>query len=401
MPESISVKQLNLYVKSLLESDKKLNFVSVYGEISNFKNHYASGHLYFTVKDKDAAIRCVMFSSAAKNITFEPKDGTKVIISGRVSVYEKDGQYQFYVTSMTEYGEGELSKQFKLTKEKLEKEGLFAEESKRTPIKFPKKIAVITSKTGAAVHDICSTLQKRWPVCEIVLCPVLVQGENAPLSMINALDTVYGLDGIDTIIIGRGGGASEDLSAFNDESLARKIYESPVPVISGVGHETDFTICDFVSDIRAATPTAAAILASVDINDIKLQLDKNDTRLNNAINSTFERLTLKLNALKTSRALSDSLFVLEQKMQTVLHHRQNLCSLINKTYEKNENDLKRSIALLDGLSPLKTLKRGYAIALKEEKTVKSVKDINKSDKLSLKFADGSAECEVINVKGEF
>ena len=257
----ISVKQLNLYARSLLEGDIRLSNIAVAGELSNFKNHYSSGHWYFTLKDNDAAIRCVMFRGNASAVKFEPSDGLQVILRGRVSIYERDGQYQFYAEEMLPAGIGDIALKFEQTKEKLKKEGLFDPESKRPLVKFPKRIAVVTSPTGAAVRDIFNILSRRWPLAEIIMCPVSVQGELAVPEMLKTLDRVYEVEGVDALIIGRGGGSAEDLWAFNDEALARKIYESPFPVISAVGHGTDFTICDFVADLRAPTPSAAAELA--------------------------------------------------------------------------------------------------------------------------------------------
>ena len=245
----------------MIEGDIRLSNVLVRGEISNFKNHYSSGHLYFSLKDNDATIKCVMFRSYAGGVKFRIEDGMQVILRGKVSLYEKDGQYQFYIDSMVKSGQGDLLEQFKLIKEKLEKEGLFAPDTKRALPKFPQRIAVVTSKTGAALQDITNIISRRYPICEIILCGVLVQGADAAPSMIKALDNVYKNADADLIIIGRGGGSAEDLWAFNDEALARKIYESPIPVISAVGHETDFSISDFVADLRAPTPSAAAEIA--------------------------------------------------------------------------------------------------------------------------------------------
>ena len=261
---SLSVKQLNFYVRSLIEGDAILNNVTVLGEISNFKNHYQSGHFYFTLKDSDAAVRCVMFKAYAQQIKFKPSDGMKVLLKGRVSLYEKDGQYQFYAEEMLEDGIGDITRKFNEIKDKLSMEGLFDTSSKRPIPKFPKRIAVVTSDTGAAVEDILNILSRRWKTSEIIMCPVAVQGKCAVPEICSTLERLYCLSDIDVIIIGRGGGSIEDLWAFNEEALARKIYESPIPVISAVGHETDFTICDFVSDLRAPTPSAAAEFATPD-----------------------------------------------------------------------------------------------------------------------------------------
>ena len=390
----LTVRQLNLYVKSLLESDSRLVYTAVTGEISNFKNHYSSGHWYFTLKDKDAAIKAVMFKGSAWRVNFTPSDGMLVTVRGRVSLYEKDGQYQFYAEEMYEAGEGDLALQFKMIKEKLEKEGLFDLESKRPLPKFPKKIAVITSDTGAAVQDMMNILGRRYPVCEIVMCPVAVQGENAVPDMLKTLDRVYKLSDIDTIIIGRGGGSAEDLNAFNSEALARKIYESPIPVISAVGHETDFTICDFVADKRAATPSEAAELAVPDMLKLKADLDRNKNAMKNAFLSKYEIAALKLSGLMSVRAFTNPNSMIESKMQTL----DGLCdknrTLINKIFETKANDFSLSVTKLDVLNPLKIMARGFGVAEKEGKIIKSVDNIGKGDEISIKLSDGAALCTV-------
>lgn len=257
----LTVRQLNMYVKSLLEGDVNLSSVTLVGELSNFKNHYGSGHLYFVLKDNYASIRSVMFKGNALRINFLPKDGMQVICRGYVSLYERDGQYQFYAETMSPLGDGDIALEFEKIKAKLEGEGLFDVARKRPIPSFPEKIGVITSETGAAFQDIINISSRRFGMCDIVLFPALVQGISAPESLIKALDKAYKRKDISTLIIGRGGGSAEDLSCFNDEALARKIASSPIPVISAVGHETDFTICDFVADLRAPTPSAAAELA--------------------------------------------------------------------------------------------------------------------------------------------
>ena len=390
----LTVKQLNLYVKSLLESDSRLVYTAVTGEISNFKNHYSSGHWYFTLKDKDASIKAVMFKGSAWRVNFTPSDGMLVTVRGRVSLYEKDGQYQFYAEEMHEAGEGDLALQFKMIKEKLEKEGLFDMASKRPLPRYPKKIAVITSDTGAAVQDMLNILGRRYPVCQIVMCPVSVQGENAVPDMLKTLDRVYKLSDIDTIIIGRGGGSAEDLNAFNSELLARKIYESPIPVISAVGHETDFTICDFVADKRAATPSEAAELAVPDILKLKADLEKLGNAMKNAFLSKYEIAALKLSGLMSVRVFANPQILIESKMQSL----DSLCdknkTLINKIFETNAKDFSLMITKLDGLNPLKIMARGFSVTEKDGNIIKAVDDVNKGDKISIKFADGSALCTV-------
>ena len=256
----LSVSQINFFIKSLIEGDGRMRDIYARGEISNFTDHYRSGHLYFSLKDEKSVLKAVMFSSAARRLRFCPKEGMRVIVRGRVAVYEPGGQYQFYVEEMQPDGVGALSLAFEQLKEKLAAEGLFAEEHKRPIPPFPARIGVITSPTGAAVQDIRNILSRRWPAAEIVFCPVLVQGEDAAAQLTAAVKLMNAQKAADVIIIGRGGGSAEDLAAFNDETLARAVFASKIPVISAVGHETDFTICDFVADLRAPTPSAAESL---------------------------------------------------------------------------------------------------------------------------------------------
>ncbi len=396
---SISVRQLNLYVKSLLEGDPRLNFISVTGELSNFKRHYASGHCYFTLKDDAAAIRGVMFKTSAARVGFVPADGMLVTIRGRVSIYEKDGQYQLYAKEMYAAGEGDLALRFEMLKKKLSEEGLFDADSKRPIPKFPKRIAVVTSETGAAVRDIFNVLSRRWPLCEVVLCPVLVQGNSAPADMISTLDRIYSLDGIDTIIIGRGGGSAEDLAAFNDEGLARKIYESPVPVISAVGHETDFTICDFVADMRAPTPSAAAELAVPDMYDIAANLTALRTRTVKALKGRYELCLARYNAARNSSALKKPLDMIETREQRIDELLNRIDKSVQDGVKTGEMALARLAAALDALSPLKTLSRGYAAVSFDGGAVKSAEQLKVGDQITVTFCDGDADCRVERVKG--
>lgn len=397
MPEPISVAALNLYVKSLLEGDEKLSYIAVKGEISNFKTHFASGHWYFTLKDSASAVKCVMFRGANSKVHFEVKDGTEVLVFGRVSLYEKDGSFQLYADDMKLSGSGDISLRFNLLKEKLEKEGLFDQSEKRKLPRFPKKIAVVTSIGGAAVRDILNILNRRYPLCEVLLCPVSVQGENAAREITDMLNKIYEQDGIDVIIIGRGGGSAEDLDAFNNEALARKVYESPVPIISAVGHETDFTICDFTADLRAPTPSAAAELAVPDIFEIKEKIKKTDIMLYKALRSSYEisnsRFLLCDKSFKDfgKKAFSD-------KMQRLDNACESLLNKISDKLTKSQSDLSLSIAKLDSLSPLKTLSRGFSIALKGEKKVTSVNDITQNDEIKVLFSDGEANCTVNSLR---
>ena len=392
---TLSVKQLNLFVKSLIEGDVRLNNVYVTGEISNFKNHYQSGHFYFTLKDNDAQIRCVMFRAYACRVPFMVRDGLKVVLRGRVSLYEKDGQYQFYAEEMHEQGLGDISLQFQQIKEKLEKEGLFLEENKRQIPAYPQRIAVITSDTGAAVQDILNITARRYPLCEIMLCPVAVQGENAVPSMIDALERVYALGNCDTIIIGRGGGSIEDLWAFNSEALARKIYESPIPVISAVGHETDFTICDFVADLRAPTPSAAAELAVPDSAEIISKLNKYNTLLKNGLLLKYNGQKAKFDALANKSILSKPFNITESRSETVDRLFDKMLNAYKGIISQEKSRYVSNVAKLDALSPLKVLSRGYSIAEVNGKVIKSVNDISNGDKFKLKLSDGTVNCQAV------
>ena len=339
MPATISVKQLNSYVRSLLEGDSRLSFISVCGEISNFKNHYSSGHLYFSLKDNDAVIKCVMFRSSAVALKFTPADGDKVICTGRVSVYERDGQYQFYVDSIVQNGQGDLGEQFRRIKEMLEKEGLFAPEYKRPLPKFPKSVAVVTSDTGAALQDIINIISRRFPLCEVLVSPALVQGSGAAESLINALQKVYNLGSADVIIIGRGGGSAEDLWEFNSEKLARVIYESPIPVISAVGHETDFTICDFVSDLRAPTPSAAAEIAVPDIADLFDAIDNIQARLKNGLLSYVNKAEMRLSKAYQSAFLLKPERIVDDRQIFVDRLSERLSATAGKNMAVSEKEL--------------------------------------------------------------
>ena len=397
---TLTVRGLNLFVKSLIEGDVRLNDITVLGEISNFKNHYASGHLYFTLKDKDASIRCVMFKGFAQYVKFAVRDGLQVVLRGKVSLYEKDGQYQFYAQEMHEYGKGDIALQFEQIKERLASEGLLDTESKRPIPKFPNRIAVITSDTGAAVQDIINILSRRWPVAKILLCPVAVQGEKAVGDMIGALDKVYALGNCDTIIIGRGGGSIEDLWAFNSELLARKIYESPIPVISAVGHETDFTICDFVADLRAPTPSAAAELAVPDIKDISLKIKSYTSSMRNSLSSKYTLNKAKLSSLLDAECFKNPVYkIIGARAENVDSLTDDLLSSYKDILNSFETKLLKNISKLDALSPLKVLSRGFCVATKNGIVISNSDLVDKGDSITLKLHKGSLNCTV-DSKGE-
>lgn len=392
--EGITVRQLNLYVKSLIEGDPRLSCVSVTGEISNFKNHYASGHWYFTLKDADAAVRCVMFRTAASRVRFAVSDGMTVTVRGRVSLYERDGQYQLYAEELSEGGEGELARLFEQTRQKLLEEGLFAPEHKRPLPPFPKRIAVLTSATGAAVQDILNITARRYPLCEIVLCPVAVQGEAAVGEMLEALERVYRLADIDLIIVGRGGGSAEELSAYNDERLARKLYESPVPVISAVGHETDFTICDFVADLRAPTPSAAAELAVPDAAELKARVSRLRTAARQALENRYRQDEARFRAVSASPLLRRPLELIETRALRLDRLSERLRTLTERSLETKNAAFSNAAARLDALSPLKVMARGFAAVRRGAEPVRSAAQLSAGDRIFLKLADGSAGCLV-------
>ena len=394
MLNTITVSQLNTYVKSLIENDPRLTVVSVSGEISNFKNHYSSGHWYFTLKDQNASVRCVMFRSSAMRVRFRAEDGLSVVLKGRVSLYEKDGQYQFYAEEMHPVGEGDLSLQFKQVKEKLEREGLFDASSKRPLPKFPRRIAVITSDTGAAVKDILNITASRYPACEIVMCPVLVQGDMAAADMIKTLDRVYALNDIDTIIIGRGGGSAEDLHCFNDEALARKIYESPFPVISAVGHETDFTICDFVADVRASTPSHAAELATPDWRALKNGIDTLDGLLKSKISYRYDFFANKLQAFETKIGPANILRIVQNRQLDVDRISDKIESKIKFALQGSVNKAASLAARIDALSPLKVMSRGFSAVVRDGEYITNAENLNKGDNITVKFSDGDINCLV-------
>ncbi len=396
----LTVSQLNTYIKSVIDGDIKLNNIFIEGEISNFKNHFASGHLYFSLKDEEAVIKCVMFSSKAMRLKFVPENSMHVICFGKISVYPRDGQYQLYAEDMQPTGIGALALAYEQLKKKLEAEGLFNLETKRQIPKNPNKIAVLTSETGAAISDILSITERRNAGVEIILCPVTVQGDGAPASIIKMLDTVYSLDGIDTIILGRGGGSYEDLYCFNDEALVRKIYESPIPVISAVGHETDFTLCDFVADMRAPTPSAAAEIAVPDrgeiLEKIKYIKQKLNYFVNSILNTEFERLDRCVSNIssKTPEKL------IEIKKDQLLSVIIRLRLAANNSYSNFNNKASGIFSKLEALNPLKIMARGYSTVSVDGEIISNSENLKIGDSVDIRLYKGSAKCTVTNLEGE-
>lgn len=397
----LSITQINVFLKSLIEGDGRLTDIYAAGEISNFTDHYRSGHLYFSVRDEKSIIKAVMFSSAARRLRFRPKDGMRVIVRGRVSVYEPSGQYQFYVEEMQPDGLGALSLAFEQMKEKLSKEGLFSEEYKKPIPRFPKRIGMITSPTGAAVQDMLNILSRRWPVAELVFCPVLVQGEGAPRQLTDAVRLMNEKKCADVILIGRGGGSAEDLSAFNDEELARAIFASEIPVISAVGHETDFTICDFVADLRAPTPSAAAELAVPDAFEVRMQLNMLTRRLRQAEENILSDTRQMLDTVASARVLRDPA-VLTVPHKTLLEAAaQRLLACGQQRWMTEKEKLSTLSSRLDAMSPLKVMSRGYAVLSHEDgRLVTSVLDVQEEEPLIGRLADGNLELSVLKIEEE-
>lgn len=391
----LSVSQLNTYVKSILDSDLLLRNVFVVGEISNFTNHYRTGHYYLTLKDENAAIKAVMFRTANQKLRFMPESGMSVIVCGRVSVFERDGQYQLYIEDMQPDGIGALTLAFEQLKNKLAKEGLFDEAYKKPIPQRCRRIGVVTSATGAVIQDIKNVVSRRYPLAEIILAPVEVQGANATPQIAKAISDFNEGDFADVLIVGRGGGSIEDLWAFNEEIVARAVFNSRVPVISAVGHETDFTICDFVADLRAPTPSAAAELAVPDIREDKAFLLTVVSHNESVVLDKIEKEKSRLKLLGECLKFKNPSALIDEKLNTVDYLYSSVLSLTEKRIATDEARFGAITAKLDALSPLKVMSRGYSLAYKDKKIVSSVNSLTAGDKFMLKFHDGEKECEVI------
>lgn len=394
----ITVSQLNSYVKMLLESDANLRDIYLCGEISNFTNHYKSGHYYLSLKDGTAIVKAVMFKYNVNNLKFVPEDGMKVICKGKISLYERDGNYQFYIESMEPEGIGALQLAYEQLCEKLRNEGLFEDSHKKSIPKFPQKIAIVTSSTGAAYHDVINVISRRYPLAEVTLFSSLVQGENAAESMIDSLNKIEKCD-FDVTIIGRGGGSLEDLWAFNDEKLARKIYDFSIPIISAVGHEVDFTVCDFVSDLRAPTPSAAAELCVPDKNEVKLYIESINSSILNLTNNNLLNLKNKLDLIKQKTVVLSPENFISTLYERVDKNDKYLENAYSKIISREYDRFRVLVAKLNAYSPLNTLSRGYSLSFKDDKVIKSVNDVKINDVINIKFTDGFANCKVID-KGE-
>ena len=395
----ISVGQLNEYIKSKLESDRYLYDVYLRGEISNFKHHYQTGHFYFSIKDETSVIRAVMFKGHAAKLRFEPENGMKIIAHGRIGAFVRDGSYQIYCDDIEPDGVGSLYIAYEQLKRKLESEGLFSAERKKPLPKIPSRIGVITSPTGAAVRDIINILGRRFPYAEMVLYPALVQGAEAAPSLIRGVRHFKQTKSVDVIIIGRGGGSIEDLWAFNDETLAREIASSPIPVISAVGHETDFTICDFAADRRAPTPSAAAELAVPDTRELMRRISNVTDRCEYLLNAIVAERKKYLDSVASRPVLSSPERYIEDRRMDVLRMEERIETLMGSLYKAKANSFSLLAAKLDVLSPLSVLTRGYSFVSDEGgKVIKSAHGASVGDRVNISFSDGEASCRVEEIK---
>lgn len=388
-----TVTQLNLYVKDLMDNDAGLVAVSVRGEISGHKAH-SSGHHYFSLKDERGVLNCVMFKRNATQLRFAPCDGMTIVAMGNVSVYPERGAYQLYVSAMMPDGVGDIHVALEQLKEKLRAEGLFDQERKKPLPKYPRKIALVTSAEGKAVGDLLKILDARWPMTPACILPVLVQGAEAAPSISRALDYANAQDIADVIIVGRGGGSSEDLWCFNDELVARAIYRSHIPVISSVGHEGDVTIADLVADFRASTPTHAAEAAVPDQNEVYGHLDQLRLRLQHGAKRELTLARERLRRFSASRALSDPLNQVKDRRQLLDRQSQRLSAALVSRLGREKERFATAAAKLDAMSPLKVLGRGYAIAQKGERVVLSAKELQENEQFTLRLRDGSVPCRV-------
>lgn len=393
-PRVLSVSQINFYIKSIIENDGSLQFVLVTGEISNLTVHQRSGHIYLSLKDSNSVISAVMFAGNARRLKFRLENGMKVICRGRISVYEPSGRYQLYIEDMQPDGVGALTLAFEQLKKSLAQKGLFDNAHKKPLPKFPKTIGVITSPTGAAVQDITNIIRRRFPSADIVLAPVLVQGESAPEQLVRAVNKFSASKIADVVIIGRGGGSAEDLWAFNDEELAYAVYHCKTPVISGVGHETDFTICDFVADKRASTPSAAAELAVPDRQELMSYYFKQKQYISAMLDRKIKTAQLRLENQQRRMSASSPKLKAEQLEKQLSAKNEKLTRFMNIYISDKENKLIAAKGKLDGLNPLNVLNRGYAIAEKDEKIITSSKQLKNGDDFTVILSDGKINAKV-------
>lgn len=395
---ALTVSQLNTYVKMMFDSDSRLKRICVVGEISNFVNHYKTGHCYFSLKDDKSAVKAVMFAGNAQFLKFRPEDGMRVYVTGRVAVFERDGVYQIYVESMEPEGAGALMIAFEQLKKKLANEGLFDDENKKAIPEYPNKIGVITSPVGAAVQDIINVLSRRYPLAEIVFCPVAVQGINCAKENIKAIKLLNRQKDIDVIILGRGGGSVEDLWGYNDEQLVRAVASSKIPVITGIGHETDFTLCDFAADMRAPTPSAAAEISVPDIEELYQITDNLIFRLEKSVDNYLSNKTEFNYNISLRLQLLDPRRVIEQRINETKSLHSRLTAALNNSFSKKESSLEVLCEKLKLLNPLSMIEKGYIPVFSDNKRIINASNLCVGEKINLKFSDGTVYCDVTDIK---
>ena len=391
---AISVTELNSYIKNKIADDEYLNNILIKGEISNFKNHY-TGHMYFTLKDENSLIKCVMFKTYAQKLGFMPKDGMKVFVLGGVSVFERDGVYQVYVKAMQEDGVGLLYRKYEELKQRLEEEGYFVEEHKKQIPQMPKIIGVLTSQTGSVIRDIINVSTRRNPNVNIRLFPVPVQGEGAAEKIAKGIKFMNENKLADVLILARGGGSLEDLWPFNEEIVAHAIYNSELPIISAVGHETDFSISDFVADLRAPTPSAAAELAVPDIYEVKQKINTYQSRLRLTLVKKVEIMKLRYEKCMSSRVFKEPLRNINDNYLKIDTYIKRLENSVKTKQKEEKTKYVELVSKLDTLSPLKTLTRGYSLVEENDKIIKSAKDVKTGDKINIRFVDGTKRAEIL------
>ena len=398
MDKVLSVTSLNCYVKSLLEEDYNLADIAVEGEISNFVNHYKSGHYYLALKDEKSLIKTVMFQTYNRKLSFIPQNGMKVIVRGKVSLYERDGTYQLYATDMFQSGMGLQHLAFERLKEKLFKEGLFDEQHKKQIPAYPFTVGVATSATGAALQDIISVTSRRFPCAKLVVAPCGVQGDNAKDSIISAIKKLDSIDEIEAIIIARGGGSKEDMWVFNDEDIARCAYACKKPTVSAVGHEIDWTILDYVCDKRAATPTAAAEIVFPDINTIQYKLMKYDEKISKNVKDKIDVYTNRLEYIKNSKGFNNIKVLYQKNTDLLLNYQKSFRQLLKLKLEKNIQTLNYLSDSIDNNNPLQNLKKGYALIFRDESPIGAYDKLRKNDKIVIRTDKQAVSCTVDNVK---
>lgn len=398
-PTVYSVAELNNYVKGILDNDENLKHIFVTGEISNYKAHY-SGHLYMTIKDETASIKAVMFAGNASKLRFQPENGMKVLVFGTVSLFPRDGSYQLYISDMQPDGIGALSIAFEQLKAKLAKEGLFSDVHKKPIPRFPKRVGVVTSETGAAVQDIFNVLYRRYPNAQVILRPAKVQGVGAAEDIAKAIRVFNAYDAADVLIVGRGGGSIEDLWAFNEEVVARAVFDSHIPVISAVGHETDYTICDFVADLRAPTPSAAAELAVPDKIELKSGLLSYKKHLLELTRNKITEERGKILAIKQKNVMRDPLTRINDNRRELLYLSEALSNFATSDLERNKNKFSNLAGKLDALSPLKVISRGFALVENNGRVVTSKKQVDINDDIILTVSDGVISARVTDINEE-